>query len=304
MGGTAVTANTSGATTSTIRYFSFGATRFTTGTLPTDKKFTGQRLDETGLYYYGARYYDAEIGRFISPDSIIPNPANPQSLNRYSYCLNNPLKYIDPSGHESVEDYLKVIAPYVPGLDPGKEAGDFENRNPGKSGVSNGGSGSRRGGGSSGWADKLPSSTTSTGNPEIPKSANPAPFIGPPVPKEIRGTRGIGWGINISLGLAFSLEIIDVEDSSGNIVTTIQIGIGGGTPAASLDAIYQQSDALCVSDMAGVGGEVGGSVPFVSADYFGSGEAGYHGWETGVGVGPSDIWAEIHGYVTFTWIIE
>jgi RHS repeat-associated protein len=61
--------------------------------------FTGQRLDGTGLYYYGARYYDPEIGRFISPDTIIPDPANPQALNRYSYCINNPLKYNDPTGH-------------------------------------------------------------------------------------------------------------------------------------------------------------------------------------------------------------
>lgn len=61
-------------------------------------KFTGQRLDGTGLYYYGARYYDAEIGRFISPDSIVQNYANPQSLNRYSYVFNNPLKYVDSSG--------------------------------------------------------------------------------------------------------------------------------------------------------------------------------------------------------------
>jgi RHS repeat-associated protein len=81
----------------TMKYLPFGGTR--SGAVPTDKKFTGQRLDETGLYYYGARYYDAGMGRFISPDTIIPHPANPQSFNRYSYCLNNPLKYIDPSGH-------------------------------------------------------------------------------------------------------------------------------------------------------------------------------------------------------------
>jgi RHS repeat-associated protein len=67
--------------------------------LSTDKKFTGQRLDSTGLYYYNARYYDATIGRFISPDTIVQNPANPQTLNRYSYGLNNPLKYTDPSGY-------------------------------------------------------------------------------------------------------------------------------------------------------------------------------------------------------------
>jgi RHS repeat-associated protein len=60
-------------------------------------------LDNTGLYYYNARYYDPGIGRFISADTIVPNPANPQSLNRYSYCLNNPLKYTDPTGH--MDDY-------------------------------------------------------------------------------------------------------------------------------------------------------------------------------------------------------
>ncbi len=47
-----------------------------------------------------ARYYDATIGRFISPDIFVTDPTNPQSWNRYSYCLNNPLKYIDPSGHD------------------------------------------------------------------------------------------------------------------------------------------------------------------------------------------------------------
>jgi RHS repeat-associated protein len=98
LSGTAFTSDSSGAQTSTIKYFPFGATRSTSGTVPTDKKFTGQRLDETGLYYYGARYYDASIGRFISADSIVPDPANPQTFNRYSYCLNNPLRYIDPSG--------------------------------------------------------------------------------------------------------------------------------------------------------------------------------------------------------------
>jgi len=63
-------------------------------------KFTGQELDDsTGLYFYGARYYDPILAKFISPDTFIQAPGNPQNLNRYSYVLNNPIIYTDPSGN-------------------------------------------------------------------------------------------------------------------------------------------------------------------------------------------------------------
>ena len=63
-------------------------------------KFTGQEFDEeTSLYYYGARYYDAVIGRFLSPDSVLPSVTDAQLLNRYSYVRNNPIVYTDPTGH-------------------------------------------------------------------------------------------------------------------------------------------------------------------------------------------------------------
>ena len=56
-------------------------------------KYTGKDLDEdTGLYYYNARWYDASTGRFISED-----PARDGS-NWFIYCSNNPIKYIDPTG--------------------------------------------------------------------------------------------------------------------------------------------------------------------------------------------------------------
>jgi len=89
-------------------YSPFCGTRSTSGGLNTDKKFTGQRLDQLDLYFYNARYYDPGIGRFISADTVVPNWTNPQSLNRYSYCLNNPLKYVDPSGHwwETAFDFI------------------------------------------------------------------------------------------------------------------------------------------------------------------------------------------------------
>lgn len=88
-------------------YFPFGRTQATSsqpGTFQISRQFTGQvKDDETGLYYYNARYYDPELGRFIQPDTSIPDLGNPQSYNRYTYCLNNPLRYTDPDGHWAQE---------------------------------------------------------------------------------------------------------------------------------------------------------------------------------------------------------
>jgi len=93
------------------QYTPYGEVRYVTGELPTEFGFTGQRSEDFGLYDYHARFYDPSLGRFISADTIVPEPAEPQDLNRYAYVRNNPLKYVDPSGH-------------VPGWDPGA-AGDL-----------------------------------------------------------------------------------------------------------------------------------------------------------------------------------
>ena len=67
------------------------------------KKFTGQEYDDaTGLYYYVARYYDPDLGRFLSPDPIVQAPFNSQNLNRYSYVLNNPVMFVDPTGNITI----------------------------------------------------------------------------------------------------------------------------------------------------------------------------------------------------------
>jgi RHS repeat-associated protein len=54
---------------------------------------------QIGLYYYGARFYDAYISRFTQPDTIIPDRYDPQSYDRYAYVRNNPINRVDPSGH-------------------------------------------------------------------------------------------------------------------------------------------------------------------------------------------------------------
>jgi RHS repeat-associated protein len=64
------------------------------------KGYTGHRGNmDLGLIYMNARYYVPGIGRFLSADTIVPEPGNPQSLDRYSYSYNNPIKYSDPDGH-------------------------------------------------------------------------------------------------------------------------------------------------------------------------------------------------------------
>ena len=61
--------------------------------------YTGhEHLDELGLINMNGRLYDFNLGRFLSPDNFVQSPSNPQNYNRYSYCLNNPLKYTDPDG--------------------------------------------------------------------------------------------------------------------------------------------------------------------------------------------------------------
>jgi RHS repeat-associated protein len=97
--------------------------------MPMSYKFTGKERDaESGLDYFSARYYSSGYGRFLSPDEFTGGPVdafsasdplppgplpyaditNPQSLNKYAYTLNNPLRYTDPDGHGELDFWLGV----------------------------------------------------------------------------------------------------------------------------------------------------------------------------------------------------
>ena len=77
--------------------------------------YTGhEMLTEFNLVNMNGRLYDPALGRFLSPDNYVQMPENSQSFNRYSYCLNNPLKYTDPSGEYLIVDDL--IAAFVGGV--------------------------------------------------------------------------------------------------------------------------------------------------------------------------------------------
>ncbi|MFW5872657.1 MAG: RHS repeat domain-containing protein [bacterium] len=81
-----------------------------------DRGFTGhEHLDEFGLINMNGRVYDPILGRFLSPDNYIQVPDYSQSLNRYSYALNNPLIYTDPSGEFILELLATVVGSYIIG---------------------------------------------------------------------------------------------------------------------------------------------------------------------------------------------
>jgi RHS repeat-associated protein len=94
LGSTVGLVDQAGSVTSQTAYDSFGNA---TSSLPTRYGYTGRELDEyTGLYYYRARFYDSQIGRFISEDPI----GFEGGLNWYAYVENNPINLIDPEGYK------------------------------------------------------------------------------------------------------------------------------------------------------------------------------------------------------------
>jgi RHS repeat-associated protein len=100
LGSASVVTDASGNILGENRYYPFGETRLSTGSILTDKLYTSQReMAGLGIYHYGARFYSPKLGRFLSPDTIVQNFTNPQTLNRFSYVINNPLRYTDPTGH-------------------------------------------------------------------------------------------------------------------------------------------------------------------------------------------------------------
>jgi RHS repeat-associated protein len=83
------------------RFRAFGGDRYPDEITETTMHFTGQREEESlGIYFYNARYYDPMLGRFLQADSIVPNPLDPPSFDRYAYVRNSPVMFNDPSGHD------------------------------------------------------------------------------------------------------------------------------------------------------------------------------------------------------------
>jgi len=104
LGSTRQLSNDSQTITQTTTYDAFGNIESSAGSSSNAYKYAGQwgyRNDgDDGLMHVGARYYDPLVGRFISADTYLGDIGNPQSLNRYVYAENDPVNFVDPSGHK------------------------------------------------------------------------------------------------------------------------------------------------------------------------------------------------------------
>jgi RHS repeat-associated protein len=109
LGSTSIAVTDASGATERQGYKAWGETRF--GSLPTKYQYTGQRNEPAlGMYYYGARWYDSELGRFSQADTVIPDPYNSLDYDRYQYVRSNPIRYSDPTGNfseDQIKQYLK-----------------------------------------------------------------------------------------------------------------------------------------------------------------------------------------------------
>jgi RHS repeat-associated protein len=93
---------TNGTNVEQVLYRPFGQAAPGSSPVP-EYGFTGERyVNSIRIYDYGARWYDPELGRFLQADPVIGDTSNPQTINPYSYVVNNPLNYTDPSGMFSI----------------------------------------------------------------------------------------------------------------------------------------------------------------------------------------------------------
>jgi RHS repeat-associated protein len=100
LGSVANLTTTTGGIQARYQYDAYGNYRSTAGSSFNRFAFTGHEKDnETNLYYFKARFYDPETGRFLNQDAYLGDINTPPSLHRYLYAYGNPTVYIDPDGH-------------------------------------------------------------------------------------------------------------------------------------------------------------------------------------------------------------
>jgi RHS repeat-associated protein len=109
---TTIQTDTDANVVTTLAYLPYGEQYIVSGLDNVAQKFTGKRWDsQIGLYYYGARYYDPGLGRFITADDRPGGSVGQRDVwNLYAYCLNDPVNNTDPTGHDISSTHFNEVA--------------------------------------------------------------------------------------------------------------------------------------------------------------------------------------------------
>jgi RHS repeat-associated protein len=117
-GSTVALTDSGGDITDSYAYDSFGVLANSDGVSPQPFRYLGRYGildDRTGLLYARARYWNPQLGRFLTKDPVTGKDGDSQSLNRYLYTLNNPLRFVDPSGMFSGETFGSSVGQFLAG---------------------------------------------------------------------------------------------------------------------------------------------------------------------------------------------
>jgi len=108
LGSVSAVADASGSLVSKTLYEPWGTTRYENGDDITEYGYTGQ-MQEGDIYFYNARWYDPQLGRFMQPDTIVPlQVQGTQAFDRYAYVNNNPMNYVDPGGDFAITTAILI----------------------------------------------------------------------------------------------------------------------------------------------------------------------------------------------------
>jgi len=301
LGSTSVVTNQSGALVELTSYDPYG--KIKAGGTKSKFLYTGQEHDgETGLEYYNARYYSSDIRRFTQPDTYTANIYNPQDLNAYSYVLNNPLRYTDPTGHNIVFANGMLTSTFLSSpqqqkkTSPAVVASYATYSNVQSSQARQTGSGS--------------SNSSKVGSTILGASASSSinavkNFITQP-----QTTRGICANANFGVGAFGTCSACIIQTKKKQLGGTFSLGGGGSTGFAfGVGGSYMQSSAKDLGEVEGQDIFVGGSALLVGSDYsWDRNNPKIRSFNSGFSIGPDyspefgpAALIEFHGGSTKTW---
>ncbi len=110
LGGTHVITMSEGQFNSRDLYKAWGEERYSQGNTDTRYRYTGQMKEDDNLYYYGARWYDPSLGRFLQADKVLPIEQGIQGWDRYAYVNNCPTIFIDPNGNSLINPFNTMLS--------------------------------------------------------------------------------------------------------------------------------------------------------------------------------------------------